>query len=540
MKFGAIPVVQAAGAILAHSQVVGGQSWKKGRCLSAADLAALAADKHETVVAARLEIDDVTEDEAARRVAEALCGPGAVLTAAFTGRANLYAATAGLAVIDAACINAVNRVDEAITVATLPSEEMVSPRQMLATIKIMPFAVPRGVVERAVAAAGNAPAVALAPFRSLEAGVIITRLRTTKASVLAKAADAMAARMAALNGRVGRTVTVDHDQDALAEALREMAAARPDLILVVGANAVIDRRDHIPAAIVAVGGVVDRFGMPVDPGNLLLTGELAGIPVIGVPGCARTLKLNGFDFILRRLAAGLPVDSGAIAAMGVGGLLKEIEIRGQSRDAGAGAAPEVARAPRLAAIVLAAGRSSRMGGPNKLALTLGGKALVLHGVDAALEAGLSPVVVVTGHGADQVRQALAGRPVEVVHNPQFARGLSSSLRTGIEALDQGVDGAFVLLGDMPRVSGEHLRRLAAGFAPAESRAIVIPTAGGRWGNPILWARQFFPAMAELAGDRGARLLAVANPAWIVEIQMPDDGVLLDLDTQAEFVAVASA
>ncbi|WP_233560154.1 NTP transferase domain-containing protein [Oleomonas cavernae] len=488
------------------------------------------------MVAARLEGDDVAEDEAARRVAEALCGPGAVQAAAFTGRANLYAAAAGLAVIDAARINAVNMVDEAITVATLPPGEMVSPRQMLATIKIMPFAVPRRIVERAVAAAGNAPAVALAPFRSLEAGLIITRQPTTKASVLAKAADAMAARMAALNGRIGATVTVDHDQTVLAEALQEMAATRPDLILVVGANAVIDRLDHIPAAITAIGGVVERFGMPVDPGNLLLTGELAGIPVIGVPGCARTLKLNGFDFILRRLAAGLPIDGAAIAAMGVGGLLKEVEIGGAAR----GAAAAVARAPHLAAIVLAAGRSSRMGGPNKLALNLGGKALVLHGVDAALEAGLDPVVVVTGHGAEQVGQVLAGRPVKLVHNPRFASGLSSSLRTGIEALDQGVDGAFVLLGDMPRVSGEHLRRLAAGFAPAESRAIVIPTAGGRWGNPILWARSFFPAMAELAGDQGARLLAVANPAWIVEIEMPDDGVLLDLDTAAEFTAAASA
>ena len=536
MKFGAVPVTEAAGAILAHGRMVAGKAWKKGRRLSDEDIALLA-DREDTIIVARPEADDLGEDEAARRLAEALCGPGAVMTDAFTGRANLHAASPGLARIDAARIDAINLVDEAITVATVPPDEMVETRQMLATVKIMPFAVPRAVLDRAVAAAGNAPAVTVAPFAALTVGVIVTRAETTKDSVVDKAIVAMTARVTGLGGRIGARLVVDHATTALVQALRDVAESRPDAILVVGAHAVIDRADHIPAAIEQAGGRVLRFGMPVDPGNLLLTGTLAGISVIGVPGCARSLKLNGFDFILRRLFAGLPINGATIAGMGVGGLLKEIETRPQPRDGAPCPVAQPVMAPRLAAVVLAAGRSSRMAGPNKLLLELDGKPLVRHAVEAALGAGLGPVVVVTGHGADAVRAALSGQQVEIRHNPDFAEGLSTSLRAGIEALGEEVDGAFVMLGDMPRVTSAHLRRIAAAFAPGDGRAIAVPTVRGRWGNPLLWARRFFPAMAMLDGDRGARLIAAGHPDCIVEVEMDDDGVLLDVDTRAAFAAV---
>ncbi|PWR21012.1 NTP transferase domain-containing protein [Zavarzinia compransoris] len=534
MKFGAVPLAEAAGAILAHSQVVAGKAWKKGRRLSDEDISLLGAARRETVIVARPETGDIGEDEAARRLAEALCGAGAVLTEAFTGRANLYARSAGLARIDVDRINAVNRIDEAITVATLPVDEMVEPRQMLATVKIMPFAVPRDLIERAVAALGNAPAVAVAPFAPLSAALIVTTTPTTKDSVIQKAMAATAARVAGLGGRIVLHLTVPHEAGALTEALARAGAAGPDLILVMGANAVIDRRDHIPAAIEAAGGRVERFGMPVDPGNLLLTGTLFGRPVIGVPGCARSLKLNGFDLVLRRLFAGLATDRDTIATMGVGGLLKEIEMRPQPRDGEGCPAAQPARAPRLAALVLAAGRSTRMAGPNKLLLPLAGKPLVRHAVEAAVAADLGPVVVVTGHEGEAVRAALAGCPVEFRDNPDYAEGLSASLRVGVGALDDTVDGAFVLLGDMPRITAAHLRRLAAAFAPGEGREIAVPTVRGRWGNPLLWARRFFPAMAALDGDRGARLLAAAQADSIVEIEMADDGVLTDIDTGAAY------
>src|SRR5262249_22248058 len=221
---------------------------------------------------------------------------------------------------------------------------------------------------------------------------------------------------------------VPHDADALAAALREMLATGAELVLVFGASAIADRRDVIPAAVEAVGGRIEHFGMPVDPGNLMLVADLNGRPVLGAPGCARSPKENGFDWILARLLARLPVTREDITGMGVGGLLMEIVTRPQPRET---PQPD---GRRIAAVVLAAGRSTRMGGPNKLLAEIRGRPLVRITVETALASRADPVIVVTGHERDRVEQALAGLDVRLVHNPDYADGLSTSLKAGIAAV----------------------------------------------------------------------------------------------------------
>ena len=156
-----------------------------------------------------------------------------------------------------------------------------------------------------------------------------------------------------------------------------------------------------PAGIVAAGGAVSHFGMPVDPGNLLLLGSLHGEPVVGLPSCARSPKVNGFDFVLQRLFAGLAVTGKDVMRMGVGGLLQEIPNRPQPRDVEN--AP--LRAPRIAALVLAAGLSSRMGS-NKLLEGWRGHPLLRWTVEAALASDARPVIVVTGNEAPKIEAAL--------------------------------------------------------------------------------------------------------------------------------------
>ncbi len=531
MKFGRIAVSGAEGAILAHSLRSDAGVFKKGRVLSPEDIAALTAAGVDTVVAARLETGDVPEDAAARRIAGALAGPGTRVAAAFTGRCNLLADDEGLLVVDRDRVDALNLIDETVTLATLPPYERVVARQMLATVKIIPLAAPESSV---AAAEALGPLLRVAPFTAKTVGLVMSELPGTKASVLASTREVLESRLARVKARLAAERICAHDETAIAAAVGEVLADGVDLVIVSGASAVVDRRDVVPAGIEAAGGSIDHFGMPVDPGNLLLLGKTAesGVPVVGMPGCARSPKLNGFDWVLERLAADLEIGARDIMRMGGGGLLKEIVSRPQPR------AHEVAarKAPHVAALVLAAGQSRRMGARNKLLEEVDGSVMVRRAAENVLASQARPVVVVTGHEAERVRAALADLDVVLAHNPDFADGLSTSLRAGLGTLDAAVDGALVCLGDMPQVREEQLVALIAAFDPVQGRAICVPVVGGKRGNPVLWGAEFFAQMGGVAGDVGARHLIGENAEVLCEVPADGDGVLLDIDTPEALAA----
>jgi molybdenum cofactor cytidylyltransferase len=540
--FGTTPLANAEGAVLAHTLRAGTMVLKKGRVLSAADIATLRTAGHDSVVAARLEPGDMAEDAAADQVAEACLGPGIARTRAATGRVNLLAEAPGLLLVDGPRVDRLNRVDEAITLATLPAFTLVAAKEMVGTVKIIPFAVPGAVLAAATQLArGDGPLCEVRPLRPLQAGLVMTRLPGMKDSTLANTESVTRARLESLGAQLGPVETVPHATEAVAASLGRQRAAGAELLLVFGASAVVDRRDVCPAALIAAGGSITHFGMPVDPGNLLCLGEILGTPAVILPGCARSPKLNGFDWVLHRLLAGVPVGPADIMGMGVGGLLKEISLRPLPRaEASAAASPRPVRTGwRIAAIVLAAGRSRRMAPRNKLLIEDdAGRAMVARVVDNALASRARPVIVVTGYQEKEVRAALKGRSVLYAHNPQFTEGLSSSLRTGLAALPPNTDGALVCLGDMPLVEGAMLDRLIEVFDPEEGRAIIAPTFNGKQGNPMLWARKFFPAMAALSGDVGARHLAAEHADVTAEVEMGDDAVLRDFDTPETLEALA--
>ncbi|MCR9219836.1 MAG: molybdopterin-binding/glycosyltransferase family 2 protein [Alphaproteobacteria bacterium] len=536
MRFGPTPLDQAEGAILAHSQTVGGKRFKKGRRLSAEDVAALRADGRDHVVAARLEAGDVHEDEAAARIARAACGANLKRAEAFTGRANLIVRTAGVLVFDRARLDAVNLIDEAVTIAALPAYERVQAKQMAATIKIIPFAAPEAAVAEAERlAADGGPLMRVAPLVEKRVALIQTQLAETKPSVLDKTVPIMRQRLESLGSRLDGEVRCPHEIQALAGEL-DAAAKRSDIVVAVGASAIVDRGDVIPAAIEAAGGRVDHFGMPVDPGNLLLLGELHGKPVIGAPGCVRSPKANGFDWVLSRLCADVTVTREDVMRMGDGGLLKEIPSRPQPRAAEPPAAahpadaPQEKRAPRIVGLLLAAGQSRRMGAENKLLAEIDGRPMAAHAAEALRQSSVDGIVVVTGCDPEDVRAAVALCEADFVHNPDYAEGLSASLKRGIAALPDDADGVVVCLADMPRVDRTAIDRLIAAFDPAAGRAICAPTYRGKRGNPVLFARRFFAEMQDLAGDAGAKALIGAYEDLVVEVEMGDPAVLTDIDT----------
>lgn len=532
MKFGDTPLAQAEGAILAHGLAVGARAFKKGRVLTPADIDALRAAGIASVVAAMLEDGDVGEDTAAQRIAEAATGEALEATAAFTGRVNLFAASRGLALYDRGLLDRLNRVDEGITIAALPPYAPIEPRQMVATVKIIPFAVREESLERCTAMIRDAGGLfRVAPFRTHRVGLVQTTLPGTRDKVLDKTVEVLRARIEAAAGTLAGETRCAHRTDEIARAIRHWLDAGCTMVLVSGASAITDRRDVVPAAIEAAGGTVEHFGMPVDPGNLMLLARHGEVPVLGLPGCVRSPKLNGFDWVLQRLAVGLTVGRDDVMAMGAGGLLTEIAARPLPRTEACAPGP-VPMAPRIAAAVLAAGQSRRMGPLNKLLAAIGDRPMVAQVVDAVLASRARPVVVVTGHEGDRVRAALAGRDVLFVDNPDYAEGLSTSLRCGLRALPAGIDGALVCLGDMPQVTAQQIDRLIAAFSPVEGRAICVPTFEGKRGNPVLFARRFFEEMESVSGDVGARHLIGEVPDLVCEVEMADRGVLLDIDNPA--------
>ena len=520
MKFADVPVRDAVGGILAHSVTIEGLSVRKGRRLDEALAGELVAAGVTSLFVAMPDADDVLEDEAATRVALALAGSQLLVKPASRGRVDIVAREAGLVTVDTLALQAVNSVDEAVTIATLPEFEPVGADERVATIKIIPFAVPLATIEACIDLMME-PALSVAPFSARRTGLVMTTSPAVKPRVLDRTTSVVTARIEGFGLSLGDSVRTPHRTVDLADTIARMATDH-DIVLVYGASAISDRKDVIPAAVEAAGGEVDHLGMPVDPGNLLLLAHIGSTRVLGLPGCARSPQPNGFDLVLGRLAAGIRVTGTDIQAMGVGGLLK-----GRP----SGVLPVAGSRRKMpAAIVLAAGRSRRMGGRNKLLMTIDGVPMVRHVVNALDSAGITVIRVVTGHQAPAVRAALEGCPVSFVDNSDHEAGLSTSLKVGLDALPTSCGAAFVCLGDMPAVTGPALRSLARAWQGSESKAIVVPTWNGRRGNPVLWDISLFQAMRRVAGDAGARHLIGEYADYVIEVAMDDGAVLVDIDT----------
>ena len=532
MKFGAVPIAEAEGSVAVHSIRKGGLVLKKGTRIGKAEIAALAAAGIAEIVAARVEPGDVSEDDAAAEIAAAVAGDGVRVDRAFTGRANLFAERAGVLVIDKNAVDRLNQVDESITMATLPAFKPVVAGEMIATVKIIPFAVAAKERDGALAVARQAaPPIRVAPYRIRKIGIVSTLLPGLAGKVIDKTLKATEERLAPAGAVIVAERRVAHEQGVLAKAIEEVLAEGAELVIVFGASAIADRRDVIPAAVETIGGRIEHFGMPVDPGNLLLIAAARGRPVLGAPGCARSPVENGFDWVLMRLLAGLKVTRTELTGMGVGGLLMEIVTRPQPREK-----PGTDGNRNVAAIILAAGRSTRMGGPNKLLAELGGKTLVRIVTEQALASKAQGVIVVTGHQAEQVEKALQGLKVKFVRNPDFAEGLASSVKAGVAAVPENADGAVICLGDMPLISAHLIDRLIEAFAPDRGNLIAVPVSDGRRGNPVLWSRRFFNELMTLDGDIGARHLIAKHSEAVAEVAVEGHGAFLDIDTPQALAA----
>lgn len=540
MKFGPILTPEAEGAILAHSQPLASGKLPKGHRLQTADLVRLQAEGVTTVIACRLEPGDLMEDEAADRLSASIEPRGLTRSPASTGRVNFYASANGLFRANRTLVDRFNAVDPAITLACLADRRDVRAGDLVATVKIIPLAVAGARVAEAAALLQEVIAFEVVPYCRHRVHLVATHLPSLKPSVMDKTTRVLEARLAPSASRLASEHRVPHRADAVADAIRaslnDRAAVEdgPPLIVVFGASAVADADDVIPSAIRLVGGVVDQVGLPVDPGNLLVLGHVGDVPVIGAPGCARSPKENGFDWVLNGILAGQPPDRMEMTGWGVGGLLMEIPSRPLPR---LSATKDVDPAA-FGLVVLAAGRASRMGegGRHKLLAEFEGEPLVRRSVRQAIEADVGAVTVITGHRSGEVAEALAGFAVEVLENEHFLTGMASSLKAGLASVEaKGLPGMMVLLADMPNVSSADIAALASAYGKSGGKAIVRAVSDGQRGNPVILPAATFEALKTLEGDIGARPVIESAGLAVIDVEI-GPAARLDVDTPEAILA----
>jgi len=331
---------------------------KKGTRLDPERIATLKQSGIRKVTGARLDAEDVDENTAAGLLAQVLAGEGVVIGKPATGRCNLYAVHHGLTQVNANCIDAINLCGGQVTIATLPNYGQAYEDQAVATVKVIPFGLDREAFIKCVELAGETSgAINCRPLRHHHAALILTSSNGTKASVLASTLEVTRERLEALGSHIAFHQCCGHSVADVSAALRQALQQGCDPILLCGASVTVDENDIIPQAMLSCGIELEHFGMPVEPGNMLLLGRVAGRTVINLPGCSRSPKLNGLDWVLERTLADILVSADEIMRMGVGGLIKDrahVQRRQSDR-----ARHLKKKKSRIAGVILAAGRSVR-------------------------------------------------------------------------------------------------------------------------------------------------------------------------------------
>lgn len=515
MKFEERKLEDCLGWQLAHSVTSAGRKFNKATEVTREVIDHLQSEEISSLQVYQLEPGDLDEDQAAEKAAKLISGSGLVVQKAGRGRANVIAEHDGV-FMPGDAVDQLNALDDAFSAASKGPYSKVQESELVSTIKIVPYGLPGEILS-------NLPLsekMRVAEFSKFTASLLVG-----DADLSPKVLNTLEARLRAVAGKLVETINVRHTTAEYAQAIK---SSKSDLILMLGVSAISDERDVLPEAVRTAGGSVIKVGLPTDPGNLLMFAQLDAQTIIGLPGCARSPALNGFDWVLERFAAGLAIDAKILSGFGTGGLLKEPADRSFPRRLGSekkGSGSLVA-----AAILLAAGRSSRSGDAHKLLSVVDGKSVIEHSAEAIAKAGISDTTVITGDMRDEFGKLLSRSDAALVHNVDFALGMGTSIAAGAKLLDHACEFALVYLGDMPFVQPSTIKALITLAKDAAPSSIHIPTFKGKRGHPVLWGQRHFKALSELKGDVGGREIIRENPEKVVEVAVNDPGILIDLDT----------
>jgi molybdenum cofactor cytidylyltransferase len=524
MYFGNINVKDSLNCILAHTIVINNKKFAKGTIITEKDKSYFINNKIKTIVCAKLGKNDFHEDKAANIIAETFKNNSIASEKAYTGRANILANKSGLLVIDEEKIHKFNNISDDITIATLNNNSTVKKGEMIATIKIISFAVKDSFINK-IKNSIYKKAILINPYINKKCALILTHHKKQNVKLNAISERRINDRLKNLNCSLDIISNCEHDTKEISKNINIILKQKIDLLLILGSSAIVDIKDKIPEAINNSKGKIVRFGMPVDPGNLLLLGKIKNTHVIGLPGCARSPSLNGFDWVLEKVISGTNITKLNISNMGVGGLLKTLNVRAKIE--------KKSKNYNVTNIILAAGQSKRMHKINKLLIKIANETIIEKIVDNSLKSIANNTIVVLGYESDILQRLLNNKNITTIVNKEYLKGQSSSLQLGISALPEDCDAAIVILGDMPDISPTLINQLIKNYNPNDNKSIIIPTYKNRKGNPVLIDREFFPEILSIKGDKGAKDIIEANKKYISEIPQKNSKIIEDIDTKED-------
>ena len=536
MRIEVLTPEQACGHLSVHMIRTGDLTVRKGQMVSVETARMLTNAGITDIRCAIKEAGELHEDEAAERIARHLQTPHITTNQAATGRVNFTCSALGIVRYDRQLVKQLNLIDEGVTLALVQPNQLLASGDMAATLKIIPFFISEAAVNAVIALIKDNPLFCFHPLTAKRTALIQTRLEHQPDSLFSATQTVTSQRVEMLGSTMEHVAVIPHETEWLRLEIKKAVSTGAELILISGASAITHRDDVIPTAITDAGGRIDRFGMAVDPGNLLMLGQLNDVMIIGMPGCARSPKLNGFDWVLQLYLAGIQINDDELAEMAAGGMLMEIASRPLPRALSA----RPAKAPCIEAVLLAAGTSSRMGAQNKLTAELDGTPMIRHIAEAIQNSQAHHLTIILGHDADAVASALEGVDARFLFNPDYRSGQASSVKCGLEHLMPQTTDMMMFLGDMPFITTDRIDELIDSHLRLESRwsRITAPLIDGVRGHPVIWGQSFFGDISQIEGDVGARALFNSYPAAVNSVLWNDRTVLMDADTPQALMQMA--
>ena len=533
MKIESLAPQKSIGSVLAQTYNLPGKTVSKGTLITKEIVAYFRTGNVQIILCAVPEEGDIHEDEAAEAISSAIDKNHIYAEKASTGRVNFKSQSLCLVRYERDLIKEVNLVDESIAFSIVEHNQLLAKNDLIATLKIIPFFTQKKYVDQVISILAKNELFKTHSLNKKEVSLIQTSFEWQKKSIFKATSNVTRNRLEALDCSLNEEKLICHDYEVLRSEIKSCIESGIDILLLSGASAIIDRSDYIPKAILSEGGEIIQYGLAVDPGNLLLVAKIGKTTIIGMPGCARSPKLNGFDWVLQLLMADIPVVKEELAEMGAGGLLMEIASRPLPR---ALAKSVNKREKKIMGVILAAGNSTRMGKDNKLLKNIDGVPLIRNIALEITKSDLDSCSIVLGYQSDKVADVIKDLNINLILNPLWKEGQASSLKAALNSLTSSYSDLLIMLGDLPGIKSGHINRIIEEHLSSENRSskITIPSFKGETGNPVIWGKSFFHDLSNLEGDVGGRVLFSQHPAAINLIEMDDPSVVTDTDTPEDF------